>query len=95
MATNATHRQKMEVLKLVRKVSSDQLKKPDTEVVLDANYIDDLRADSLDLVDLMVSLEEEVEVQLKCKMEIPDDDAENIRTVRDAVNYILEKVYPA
>ena len=56
----------------------------DDEVTSDASFIDDLNADSLDLVELIMSLEEEFNVK------IPDDDAEKIRTVRDAMEYLNE-----
>ena len=54
------------------------------EVTPDASFVDDLNADSLDLVELIMSLEEEF------KLEISDEDAEKIRTVGDAVDYIVE-----
>ena len=51
---------------------------------MDASFIDDLEADSLDIVELMMALEEEFDI------EIPDEDAEKISTVSDAVDYINE-----
>jgi acyl carrier protein len=51
-------------------------------VALDSSFIGDLRADSLDTVELIMALEEEFDI------EIPDEDAENIKTVRDVVSYI-------
>ena len=59
--------------------------KPD-EVTPEASFIDDLGADSLDTVELIMALEEEFSV------EIPDEDAEKMTTVGDAVKYINEKV---
>ena len=56
------------------------------EVVQEASFVDDLGADSLDTVELVMALEEEFGV------EIPDEDAEKIQTVGDAVKYIEEKV---
>ena len=55
------------------------------EVVPEASFIDDLGADSLDIVELVMAMEEEFDV------EIPDDDAEKIQTISDAINYLREK----
>ena len=60
----------------------DQLDVEDEKVTMEASIIDDLGADSLDLVDLVMSLEEEFDV------EIPDEQVENIKTVSDIVKYI-------
>ncbi|MCL5283982.1 MAG: acyl carrier protein [Armatimonadetes bacterium] len=70
----------------VKKVIVDQLEVNPEEVTVEASFIDDLGADSLDVVELVMGLEEEFEV------EIPDDDAEKINTVQQAVNYIDEKM---
>jgi acyl carrier protein len=70
----------------LRKIIADQLSVSEDEITEDANFIDDLNADSLDLVELIMSLEEEFNVK------IPDDDAEKIRTVRDAMDYLQEHV---
>ncbi len=70
----------------VKKVIVDQLEVNPEEVTMEASFIDDLGADSLDVVELVMGLEEEFEV------EIPDDDAEKIKTVQQAVNYIDEKM---
>ena len=59
------------------------------EVVPSASFVDDLGADSLDLVELIMSLEEEFSDSSK-KIEIPDEDAEKIITVQDAVDYIRD-----
>ena len=56
------------------------------EVTNDASFVDDLGADSLDLVELVMALEEEFD------LEIPDEDAEKITTVGDAVRYIKDKI---
>ena len=53
-------------------------------VKMEATFVDDLSADSLDIVELVMSIEEEFEI------EIPDDQAEKITTVEDVVNYIME-----
>lgn len=66
----------------VKKIICDQLNVPEEEVVLDASFVDDLGADSLDQVELIMAIEEEFDIS------IPDEDAEKIRTVKDAVNYI-------
>jgi acyl carrier protein len=68
----------------LRKIIAEQLSVNEEEVTTDASFIDDLNADSLDLVELIMSLEEEFNVK------IPDDDAEKIRTVRDAMEYLNE-----
>ena len=62
-----------------------QLGVNEEEVTEEASFIDDLGADSLDIVELVMAFEE------KFGIEIPDEDAENIRTVGDAVKYISEK----
>lgn len=69
----------------VREVIADELEVSLDEVTENASFMDDLGADSLDLVELVMRLEEEFEI------EIPDEDAEKIRTVKDALNYIEEK----
>ena len=56
------------------------------EAVLQASFIDDLGADSLDIVELVMSLEEDFDV------EIPDEDAEKIQTIGDAITYMKERV---
>lgn len=69
----------------VKKVVVDQLDVNEDEVNAAASFVDDLGADSLDVVELVMGLEEEFDV------EIPDEDAEKIATVDDAVKYIDEK----
>ena len=66
----------------IREIIIEQLGVATEEVVPEASFIDDLGADSLDIVELVMQMEEEFEV------EIPDEEAENIKTVQDAVNYI-------
>lgn len=70
----------------VKKIVADQLGVKDEEVTNDASFVDDLGADSLDTVELVMALEEEFET------EIPDDKAEKIETIQDAINYITEHV---
>jgi acyl carrier protein len=75
----------MSTFERVKAVIAVELEVSADEVTEDASFTEDLGADSLDLVELVMRLEEEFEV------EIPDEDAEKIRTVRDALNYIEEK----
>ena len=75
----------MSTLDRVKKVVVDQLDVNEDEVTAAASFVDDLGADSLDVVELVMGLEEEFDV------EIPDEDAEKISTVEDAVKYIDEK----
>ncbi len=70
----------------VRKVVVERLKVSEDEVTESASFIDDLGADSLDVVDLVIGFEDEFEVQ------IPDEDAEKIQTVSQAVTYIDAKM---
>jgi acyl carrier protein len=68
----------------VKKIIIDQLGVDEAEVTPEAKFIDDLGADSLDTVELVMALEEEFGI------EIPDEDAEKIGTVQDAISYIRE-----
>jgi acyl carrier protein len=68
----------------VRQIVAEQLGVDLEEVTEEASFVDDLGADSLDTVELVMALEEEF------GMEIPDEDAEKISTVKDAINYINE-----
>ncbi|HUT97162.1 MAG TPA: acyl carrier protein [Dehalococcoidales bacterium] len=74
----------------VKKIVVDQLGVDEEEVVPSANFVDDLGADSLDLVELVMSLEEEFSEEDQ-KVEISDEDAEKITTVQDAVDYIHDR----
>ena len=69
----------------VKKVIVEQLDVSEEEVTPQASFVEDLGADSLDVVELVMGLEEEFDI------EIPDEDAEKIAKVQDAVNYIEEK----
>ena len=73
----------------VRKIIAEQLGVDESEIAPQTSFVDDLNADSLDLVELIMSLEEEFSKGDKT-MEVSDEDAEKIVTVQDAVNYILE-----
>ncbi len=64
----------------------EQLGVSKEEAVLNASFIDDLGADSLDIVELVMTLEETFDI------EIPDDDAEKMQTIADAVGYLKERV---
>ncbi len=74
----------------VKKVVVDQLGVDEKEVVPTARFVDDLGADSLDLVELVMALEEEFSGPSH-KVEIPDEDAEKIVTVQNAVDYITDQ----
>ena len=75
-----------EVFEKVKGIIVEQLGVADTAVTMEASFIDDLGADSLDIVELVMSLEEEFDI------EIPDADAEKVVTVGDVVDYIKENV---
>ena len=77
------------VFERVRKIVVEQLGVDEEQVVPSASFVDDLNADSLDLVELIMSLEEEFSDSSK-KVEIPDEDAEKIVAVQDAVDYIKD-----
>ena len=66
----------------VKQIIVDQLSVEEGEVTPSASFVDDLGADSLDTVELVMAFEEAFEI------EIPDEDAEKIRTVKDAIDYI-------
>jgi len=70
----------------VKKVVVDRLKVSEDQVTMDASFEHDLKADSLDMVELVMGLEEEFEIQ------IPDEDAEKVTTVKQAVEYIDQNV---
>lgn len=74
----------MDIEEKVKNVIIEQLGVSADEVVPEASFVDDLGADSLDLVELVMVLEEEF------SKEIPDEDAEKIQTVQDAINYIKD-----
>ena len=72
----------MNIEEKVQKIVCEQLGVSAEEVKLEASFIDDLGADSVDTVELVMAFEEEFE------LEIPDEEAENIQTVKNAVDYI-------
>ena len=69
----------------VKKIIVDQLDVAEDEAVAGASFVDDLGADSLDTVEMVMAFEEEFNI------EIPDEDAEGIKTVQDAIEYIEKK----
>jgi acyl carrier protein len=70
----------------VKKIICEQLNVAEEDVVPDASFVDDLGADSLDQVELIMAMEEEFDVS------IPDEEAEKIRTVKDAMDYIKKAI---
>jgi acyl carrier protein len=77
------------VFERLRKITVEQLGVEEGEVVPSASFVDDLGADSLDLVELIMALEEEFS-NPSHKVEIPDEDAEKIVTVQDAIDYMKD-----
>ena len=77
------------IFERVKKIIVERLGVDEEEVAPSANFVDDLGADSLDLVELIMSIEEEFSHSSQ-KVEIPDDDAEKITTVQEAVDYIKD-----
>lgn len=69
----------------IKDIIVEQLGVSIAEVVPEASFIDDLGADSLDIVELVMAIEEEF------GLEIPDDDAEKIQTIGDAISYVEER----
>lgn len=72
-----------EIVQKVQDIIAESLGVNRSEVVPAASFINDLNADSLDIVELVMAIEKEFDI------EIPDDEAEKIRTVQDAINYIV------
>ena len=85
MATEKTTGE-LSIEEKVRAIIVEQLDANADEVVPEALFVEDLGADSLDLVELVMQMEDEFDV------EIPDEDAENIRTVQDAINYVQQHI---
>lgn len=71
-----------DIAEKIKKIICEQLSVEEADVVPDASFVDDLGADSLDQVELIMAMEEEFDVS------ISDEDAETIRTVQDAINYV-------
>jgi len=75
-----------EITKKVKRVIADQLGLTEDEIKAEASFLNDLGADSLDIVEMVMTLEEEFDT------EISDEEAEKIQTVQEAINYIVEKI---
>ncbi len=75
-----------EVEAKIKEIIVEQLNVDESEVTPEASFIDDLGADSLDTVELVMAIEEAFDI------EIPDEDAEKIRTVKDAIDYVVKKL---
>ena len=76
----------MDIFEEVKETICQQLKAKPEDITLETSFIDDLGADSLDSIELVVELEE------KFGIEIPDEDAQELQTVGDVVNYIGKKI---
>jgi acyl carrier protein len=70
----------------IRAIIAEQLGVSEDEIKIESHFVDDLGADSLDLVELVMALEEEF------GQEIPDEDAEKIQTVKNAIEYISSRI---
>ncbi len=79
-------KEKPNVAEKIKQIVSEQLGVDEGEVTPTASFVDDLGADSLDTVELVMAFEEAFEI------EIPDEDAEKIRTVQDAITYVGKKL---
>ncbi len=74
----------MDIFERIRSMLAEQLDLEEDKITLESNILDDFEADSLDVVDMIMSLEDEFGV------EIPDEDVENLHTVGDVVRYVEE-----
>ncbi len=79
---------KDKVFQTLKEIIMEKLNVEEDQITTDARFQEDLGADSLDVVELVMAIEEAFDI------EIPDEDAEKIRTVEDALNYILNKRAP-
>lgn len=77
------------VFERLKRIIVDQLGVEEEQVVLSASFVDDLNADSLDLVELVMAIEEEFSDDNR-RIQISDEDAEKMRTVQDTLDYIRE-----
>ena len=75
-----------DIAKRVKEIVAEQLGVEEAQVLTESSFMDDLGADSLDTVELVMALEEEFDI------EIPDEDAEKIQTVHDAIEYITDHI---
>jgi len=76
----------MDIMKELKEIIIEKLSVTEDQITEEARFQEDLGADSLDVVELVMAIEEKFDI------EVPDEDAEKIRTVGDAVNYIKEKL---
>lgn len=76
----------MDIFPRLRTIIAERLGIEETEIKEESDFIEDLGADSLDVVEMIMAIEEEFDI------EVPDEDAEKIKTVKDAVNYIQKKI---
>lgn len=74
----------------MKKIVIDQLGVEEEQVISSASFVEDLNADSLDLVELVMAMEEEFSDDSR-EIKIPDEDAEGLKTVQDAIDYIKER----
>ena len=77
---------KEEMLARLKEIIIDRLDVEEDQIVFEASFVEDLGADSLDIVELIMGIEEEFDI------EIPDEDAEKLTTVGEAMNYTLSKI---
>ncbi len=75
-----------ETFEQLKKLIVELLEVDESEVVPEASFVDDFNADSLDFIELITAVEDTFQI------EIPDEDAENLQTVRDAIDYIETKI---
>jgi len=75
-----------EIADKVKRIVAEQLQVEENEVVSGASFVKDLRADSLDTVELIMALEEQFEIEIR------DEDAQKMQTVGDAIQYVTERV---
>lgn len=75
-----------QIFESVKELVHDSLNVEPSRITMDASFIDDLGADSLDIVELVMAIEKQFDI------EIPDEDAEQINTVQDAVDYISDRM---
>ena len=74
----------------MKKIVIDQLGVEEEQVISSASFVEDLNADSLDLVELVMAMEEEFSDDSR-EIKIPDEDAEGLKTVQDAIDYLKER----
>lgn len=77
------------IFEKLKEIIVEQLGVEESEVTPEASFAEDLNADSLDLIELITAIEEEFSTP-EMRLEIPDEDAENIKTVQDAIDYLRD-----